>query len=125
MGFLKDLQRARQNEEWRSTVVPEIKDEDGKPYRIYAKPLTMRELRLIDRYGTKEGTAIARLVKTAQLTWHDSQGRQLFNVNEIKDVEAALDSRVLSRVMEELNLVDLDDEAVLEEAEKNLTATDD
>lgn len=125
MSFLEDARRARKEAEWRTTTIPEIVDSEGKPWKVYAKPLTMRELRLIDRYGQKEGTSIARLVKTAQLTWCDSQGRPLFNINEIHDIESVLDSRVLARVMEELNLVDPDEEGLIEEAEKNSPATDD
>lgn len=123
MSFVDDLLKQRRDMDWRTTTVPEWRTKDGKARAVYAKPLTMRELRLVDLYGQKKNSVTARLVKLAQLSFHDADGRQLIDLNELDQFEAACDPNVLSRVLGELGLFEQDELAAFEEAEKNSDTT--
>lgn len=126
-NFLDALRRHRKEQEWASTRVPELRDEDGKPWVVYAKPLTMRELEIVDRYGKRENTDIAKLTKTAQLALHDADGQPLFGQNDLKEVGALFESTLLQRIFKELGLLTAEEHEVLayEEAEKNSATTND
>jgi hypothetical protein len=111
--------------EWRTTAVPEFPDAKGKPTVVYAKPLTMRDLRLVDRFGQKRNSVTSRLVKLAQLAFHDADGRQIIDINEIDEFEANVEAEVLNRVFGELGLFDDDELKAFEDAEKNSRKTGD
>lgn len=124
MSFINDLRRNYNDSEWRSTTVPEWQDKEGKPRVVYARDMTMRELRLVDVYGQKRGTTLARLVKLAQLKLCDADGRQLLDLQDIDGFEAYVEPAVLSRVLTELGLFEADekeflDDKLLEESEGN------
>lgn len=131
MSFVQDLLRQRQEMDWNETRVPEWRTKDGLPRVVYAKPLSMKEMRLVEQYGAKKGSTIARLVKLGQLAFHDSEGRLLINHNEIDHFEAGVDPTVLSRVLGELGLMTdeevggIDEAIAFEDAEKNSDATPD
>lgn len=123
MGFVQDVKRARDELEWSKTAVPEWPDKDGNPRVIYAKPMTMNHLRLVDLHGQKKKSVSSRLVKLAQLAFCDADGRRLISLNEIDDFEATVDPEVLNRVLEELGLFNTDEIEAFEAAEKNSATT--
>lgn len=117
-SFVEQLTENYHEEERTSTLVPEFKDDDGEPQRVYAITPTLHHLSIVDKYAEKtKGGLPARLARLATIVLEDADGKKLIPFAEIKNLEKGVNSDLLARIFQELGISD-DMEDEVPEVEK-------
>lgn len=119
MSFLDDVKRSYDEAEPKCTTVPEWKDSEGQPWVIYARQPTIEEMRQVDIFGAKKKSAMSRMAMLAQFVFRDANGNKLIPFQLVDKFARTCDSTVMTRVLEELDLFNMDDVAAMDAAEKN------
>ncbi len=106
-SFVDQLCENYHGQERTSTLVPEFKDADGNPMRVYGIKPTLHHLSIVDKYAeNSKGGLPARLARLATIVLEDGDGAKLVPFKDIKQLEKGVDSDVLSRIFQELGLHD-------------------
>ncbi|MEM9302497.1 MAG: hypothetical protein AAGE01_10325 [Pseudomonadota bacterium] len=108
--FLEDVERAAREEEYKTTTVPEWKDQHGQPREIFAREPTVHELGLVEKHQAEhDGSIVHRMAMLAALTFRDSNGKRLIPTGKVPKFAQTVKSTVLTRVLTELDLFNIDD----------------
>lgn len=84
------------NQGSRKILVPEWKDETGKPIEIYVTPMTLAEKKRL--YHGSKTDDVSILADCVIMKSEDSKGHKMFSVNDKQDLMYKVDPDVLSDI---------------------------
>jgi hypothetical protein len=111
----KNHYREQLNGEMVVVEVPEWRDKDGNPTRIYAKPMSLHEKNAIFKYQSKG--SLEAIAETLIVRCRAEDGKLMFAKADKVHLMRSVDPDVMSRIVFEINTQSPD--TTVEEAKKN------
>lgn len=92
----------------KSFEVPEWADDQGKPLVIYVEPFTLKDKTRL-QVAAKTGSEVDAIVELIVLKCKDSQGENMFTIEDKPLLRNQVDANVLERISQEIMRVDVED----------------